>query len=225
VSHDGAEQFDVRPVTVLTETSAERTLARACAAVGLDVAGARMLRLGEHAMFRLAAPIVVRIARSAASKQDARKEITTARWLEDEGYPAVRALAIEQPLLIDGRVVTFWHALSDDGADYGTTAEVAALLLRLHGLTPSVGLELPELRPFGRVARRIDGALWLEQVDREFLRARREQLSQQYEQLAFALPRGVIHGDASVGNVIHDTNGHAVLIDLDGSLSGLGSGT
>jgi len=30
------------------------------------------------------------------------------------------------------------------------------------------------------------------------------------------LPRGVIHGDASVGNVIRDTTRHAVLIDLDG---------
>ncbi|MGH3568173.1 MAG: phosphotransferase family protein [Pseudonocardia sp.] len=33
--------------------------------------------------------------------------------------------------------------------------------------------------------------------------------------LPFALPRGHIHGDANVGNVICDDRGHAVLIDLD----------
>ena len=30
------------------------------------------------------------------------------------------------------------------------------------------------------------------------------------------LPQGVIHGDASIGNVLHDRNGEPVVIDLDG---------
>ena len=97
----------------------------------------------------------------------------------------MRALAIEQPLLLDGRVVTFWQALSDDGANYGTTAEVAALLVRLHGLTPPATLGLTELRPFARVTRRIDSALWLSQDDRGFLRARQEDLAERHEQLTF----------------------------------------
>ena len=37
-----------------------------------------------------------------------------------------------------------------------------------------------------------------------------------YENLQFVLPQGVIHGDASVGNVLRDTQGDPVLIDLDG---------
>jgi aminoglycoside phosphotransferase (APT) family kinase protein len=184
--------------------------------VGLDPVDARMLRLGEHAMFRLAAPIVVRIARSSASEPDARMEVSVARWLQGVDYPAVRALPIDQPLLHDSRVVTFWRALSDDGTEFGTTAEVADLLVKLHALRPPCSLALAGLRPFARVARRIDSALWLSPDDREFLRARREQLAQQYDQLTFVLPLGVIHGDASVGNVICDAAGQAVLIDLDG---------
>jgi aminoglycoside phosphotransferase (APT) family kinase protein len=175
-----------------------------------------LLRLGEHAMFRLAAPVVVRIARSAVFEPDARKEVSVARWLQAVKYPAVRALAIEQPLLVDGRVLTLWQALSDDGADFGTTAEVAALLVRLHGLAAPASLALDELRPFARVTRRIESALWLSSEDREFLRAQHQQLARCYEQLAFVLPHGVIHGDASVGNVIRDITGQAVLIDLDG---------
>jgi hypothetical protein len=54
----------------------------------------------------------VRIAKSAAHEQDSRKEVSVANRLQDVGYPAVQALAIERPLLLDGRVVTFWQALS-----------------------------------------------------------------------------------------------------------------
>jgi hypothetical protein len=185
--------FDLGPVADLTEASARQTLAGACRAVGLDPVDARMLRLGEHAMFRLAAPIVVRIARSSASEPDARMEVSVARWLQGVDYPAVRALPIDQPLLHDSRVVTFWRALSDDGTEFGTTAEVADLLVKLHALRPPCSLALAGLRPFARVARRIDSALWLSPDDREFLRARREQLAQQYDQLTFVLPLGVIH--------------------------------
>ena len=34
--------------------------------------------------------------------------------------------------------------------------------------------------------------------------------------LSLSLPQGVIHGDANIGNVLHDVNGDPVVIDLDG---------
>lgn len=110
----------------LTAASAEATLIRACQASDLDPEGARLLRLGEHAMFRLADPIVVRIARTTAYESDARKEVAVAKWLESRDYPAVRALDTRQPLRMDGRVITFWAAVSDDENAYGNTAELAA---------------------------------------------------------------------------------------------------
>jgi aminoglycoside phosphotransferase (APT) family kinase protein len=198
--------------TVMTTRA---TLERACKIAGFDQRGARLLRLGENAMFRLAQPIVVRIARTAAYEPDARKEVAVARWLEAENYPAVRALPIDQPLVIDGYVVTFWEAVSDEEV-YGTPAEVAALLVRLHALTPPAGLDLQPLRPFARAERRIEQNGWLSPGDQSFLRTRLEELRARYAQLQFILPPGVIHGDASVGNVIHDGDGRPVLIDLDG---------
>jgi aminoglycoside phosphotransferase (APT) family kinase protein len=216
VTEVGAWPSGPKGAADLTDASAQQTLNRACTAAGLDPAGARLLRLGEHAMFRLGGPVVVRIARSAAFERDARKEVSVARWLQTVEYPAVRALPIEQPLLVDDRVVTFWQALSDDGTDFGTTAEVAALLVKLHQLTPPAGLALAALQPFARVPRRIDSALWLCTDDRDSLRAMHEELAERYSELEFELPQGVIHGDASVGNVIRDVSGQAVLIDLDG---------
>ena len=38
----------------------------------------------------------------------------------------------------------------------------------------------------------------------------------QYSKLEFVLPQGVIHGDANVGNVLRDSHGNPVVIDLDG---------
>jgi hypothetical protein len=190
-------------------------LDQACRVAGLDSRGARLLRLGEHAMFRLAEPVVVRIARSAAYEADACREVAVARWLEAEDYPAVRVLPIKQPLVIGGRVVTFWGALGD-GEVYGSPSEVASLLARLHRLVPPDSLGLKPLRPFARAERRIEHGEWLSPPDRSFLLERLEKLKVQYSRLDFVLPAGVIHGDASVGNVIHDRDGRPVLIDLDG---------
>ena len=138
-----------------------------------------------------------------------------ARWLESEGYPAVRALSIDQPVVVDGRVVTFWEVISDADS-YGSTAEVASLLVRLHGMEPPASLDLPVLRPFARAELRIDANGWLSSDDRDFLQGRLKELWSRFAELEFALPQGVIHGDASVGNVIHDDEGQPVLIDLDG---------
>jgi aminoglycoside phosphotransferase (APT) family kinase protein len=198
-----------------TMTSTRATLTRACELAGFDDRGARLLRLGENAMFRLAEPVVARVARTAAYEPDARREVAVARWLESEDYPAVRALDISQPLAVDGRVVTFWESVADDEV-YGTPAEVGGLLVRLHALTPPGSLGLPPLRPFARAQRRIEINSWLVSQDRSFLGDRLAELEARYAQLQFALPEGVIHGDASVGNVIHDATGRPVLIDLDG---------
>ncbi len=198
-----------------TAVTTREILDQACRVAGFSPRGARLLRLGEHAMFRLAEPVVVRIARSAAYEPDARREVAVARWLEAEDYPAVRVLPVEQPLVIGGRVVTFWGALGD-GDVYGSPSEVAGLLARLHRLVPPDALGLKPLRPFARAERRIEHSEWLSRPDRSYLRERLEELRAQYGHLEFVLPAGVIHGDASVGNVIHDRDGRPVLIDLDG---------
>jgi aminoglycoside phosphotransferase (APT) family kinase protein len=41
-------------------------------------------------------------------------------------------------------------------------------------------------------------------------------LQARYADLSFVLPPGVIHGDANVGNVLHNQQGKPVVIDLDG---------
>ncbi|MFC5946469.1 phosphotransferase, partial [Micromonospora harpali] len=147
-----------------TPESTKDTLLEACAAVGLDPANAELIRLGENAVYRLASPVIVRIGRTVAYADDARKEVAVARWLATEDYPATRALPIDQPVIVDGRVVTFWESLSEV-EEYGSPVEVGALLARLHTLEPPAGLQIPRLEPFARAERRITGNDWFSPED------------------------------------------------------------
>ncbi len=99
----------------LGEAETRALLQHACAATGLSADGARLLRLGSNAVYRLTAPVVVRIARPDADPGSVRRTVAVARWLRSAGYPAVRATDADQPVIIDGHAVTFWQAISDDG--------------------------------------------------------------------------------------------------------------
>jgi aminoglycoside phosphotransferase (APT) family kinase protein len=202
--------------TELNPARAGALLEKACVSVGFDPEGARLLRIGSNAVYRLAAPVVVRIARSGASLGQAQRSVAVARWLESVGFPAVRAVNVDQPLVVDQHVVTFWGAVSDDGDQYASVREVAEILVKLHALHAPGSLHLPPLAPFENAARRIEVNGWLAPGDRAFLTSRLAELQDKYEQLEFVLPPGVIHGDASIGNVLRDYQGDPVLIDLDG---------
>jgi thiamine kinase-like enzyme len=200
-------------VTSEAETSA--LLERACEAADLTATGARLLRLGSNAVYHLTAPVVVRIGRPESATKSAGRTVDVARWLESAGYPAVRALGVEQPIVIDGHAVTFWESVSDDGDEYATIGEVAAVISQLHTLTAPESLHLPALEPFADAEERIAESRWLSNDDRSYMAGELDKLRDEYTGLNFALPQGVIHGDASIGNVLHDRHGNPVVIDLD----------
>jgi aminoglycoside phosphotransferase (APT) family kinase protein len=191
-------------------------LERACLIAGLEAEGARLLRVGSNTVYRLTAPVIVRISRPAVDAEHARRTVGVARWLESVNYPAVRVLDVDQPVVLDGHAITFWEALSDDGDQYATVGEVAEVLVELHELVPPDDLHLPALERFEDAAERIRTNNWLTAGDRDFLTETLASMRDQYSELEFVLPRGVIHGDANVGNVLHDYHGNPVVIDLDG---------
>jgi Ser/Thr protein kinase RdoA (MazF antagonist) len=204
----------------LGEAETRALLQEACAARGLSADGARLLRLGSNAVYRLAAPVVARIARPDANPETARRTVAVARWLQSAGYPAVRAIDVDQPVIIDSHAVTFWEAVSDDGSEYAAIAEVAEVIARLHKLTAPGNLHLPALEPFENAGDRIALSEWLSPDDRDYLTRELVKLKGQYARLDFALAPGVIHGDANIGNVLRDEHGKPVVIDLDGFATG-----
>ncbi|MFB7651307.1 MULTISPECIES: aminoglycoside phosphotransferase family protein [unclassified Streptomyces] len=198
-----------------TSARVTRVMATACRAAGLDGNEAELIRLGENALFRLAsAPVIVRVARGREWLPTARKEVAVSRWLAGEGFSAARIVEdLEQPLLIDGYPVTFWRQIveGDRKPAYG---ELGAVLRDLHTLTVPAGLELSRFDPFGRQELRIDRAS-IPEDDRTFLRKRWRELQDRYKELEFETPKGPVHGDAHVQNLMVDDRGRVVLIDFE----------
>jgi aminoglycoside phosphotransferase (APT) family kinase protein len=216
----GAAFLTELAVPIFSAESTGQTLVKACAAAGLDADGAELLRTGDNAIYRLGTvPMVVRIARTMDDLPDVQTQVAVARWLESAAFPAVRLDGpADQPVVIDGRVVTFWELLAEHEV-YGTVAELAQLLRRLHELQPPPELALPRLRPLHRLRPGIERA-GLEYPDLAFLLSRLEELGEAYARLEFTLPPGPVHGDATVSNILRDSEGAAVLIDLEGFAAG-----
>jgi aminoglycoside phosphotransferase (APT) family kinase protein len=187
----------------------------ACEAAGLDVQGARLIRLGENALFHLPGPgVVVRVARSMAYWEDAVREVAVARWLASQGFPAARTYAgVAQPAEATGRPVTFWEFIEGRDGDPSDIAVLAGLLARLHRLPHPEGFTLPPDDPLGRVHRRLESVAVTKQ-DREFLLARLEAVEAELPRLRFPLPPGPVHGDAHVQNLMITASG-PVMIDFE----------
>lgn len=211
-SLNGSTQFTPEATRVL--------LAEACRLVGLDANEARLIRLGENAIYRLSdAPFVVRIARSAQMLDDVRKEMRVARWLAIEDYPAIRLVSdlhdAETPLLVESHPVTFWHSIDSVEPSPGPS-DLGQLLRRLHELPVPEWLALPNFQPFSRVERRLNcppPEATSEEVD--FLRSRFKQLQDAVANLKFQFPFGPVHGDAHPKNLLRRTTGDVVLLDFE----------
>ncbi|MEU2043818.1 phosphotransferase enzyme family protein [Nocardia niwae] len=189
---------------------------RACRSVGLDPAGAALLRLGENMLYRLAtAPVVVRIGRDMNHWEDACKEVAVASWLASQDFPAARIYDIgtEQPLAMDGHPVTFWRFLPGRPANIDEAGVLGALLRRLHHLEQPE-IELPPVRAFNHVPARLDAAP-IPCSDKDLLRGRVSELEQELAFMDFRLPARAIHGDAHVKNIMIADDGAATLIDLE----------
>jgi len=175
--------------------------------------------MGSNAVFRIDAETIARVAPSTGHRANAQKQIDVARWLDAIDYPATRAAAVPQPVEAEGRIATFWKSVSPETV-YAPIRDVAALIRRLHALSVPASLVLPELCPFGSESDPLPEFVGLPSRDAHYLRRRIEWARSAFLSLPYELPAGVIHGDANVGNVLVDTTGQAVLIDLDSFSTG-----
>jgi aminoglycoside phosphotransferase (APT) family kinase protein len=202
----------------LTRDRLHSLLVAVCARAGLPSAGAELIKFTNNAVFRLGrAPVVVRIAGSTAARECVPTMVRTARWLARHDFPAVRLLpGCEQPLRVDGHLVTLWEHVPDTGTRVGG-ADLAALLRRLHALPDPP--ELPPWRPTDAVRRRLAEPEDLGPGDHAFLLDECDEVEQRLAALDYVLPPGVIHGDVFAGNVIVGPGG-PVLCDFDGAAIG-----
>lgn len=197
------------------EASTRRVLAEACKAVGLSDRDAELIRVGQNAVFRLISEhVVVRVGRSASMRDAVRRELDIARWLADVDFPAQRIVEdIDQALVIDGRVVSFWWML-DDVEPRPSVGELGLTLRQLHGLPVPSHINLAPFRIMARVPDRIASAS-ISHDDRVFLRDLWRELQNQYDALTFSSEHVAIHGDAQTSNILRGRDGRTYLIDFD----------
>ena len=188
-------------------------LAVACRRAGLSAEAVQLLSAGENHVYRLAGGAIARVSKPGQERAAAR-EVFLGGWLNANKVRAVRpydALEIDQPVLVDGHPVTFWHDLGDHRA--GTPREVATALKRLHSLPIPIEMAT-QVAPFVRLKERITAATWLPADDRTWLLARLEDLQAGWRDRPGGLPDAVIHGDAWAGNVVSATEG-VTFLDLE----------
>jgi hypothetical protein len=182
-------------LNILAERAAD-ALRVACSRVGLDGRGAVLLRPHSNVVFRLVRePVVVRIAPSAATFPRAANAVRVTRWLTGLGFPTVVPVPeIEQPIVADEHVVTFWRYLPQP-AGKPHVADLGRLLAEFHAL-PMPPFTLPRNRPMERLRQAMAESRALTGEQEAFLAGRCERLLEEYGRLQFVLPPGLIHGDA-----------------------------
>ena len=199
----------------LSEAGTRVLLREACAATGLSPDGARLLRLGSNAVYRLTAPVVVRITR-----RDADLSSLGGRLLSPAGSKVGGIRQSERSMWTSQSLSTVTP--SPSGKPSPTTAGIRRDRGSCRGYSPAPyafragQLHLPELRPFENAGSRIADSEWLSPSDRDYMTAELTRLKANTPGLISRLPRGVIHGDANIGNVLRDLDSNPVVIDLDG---------
>jgi aminoglycoside phosphotransferase (APT) family kinase protein len=193
---------------------AEGVLVAACETTGLDRKDARLLRLGENALFHLPVQaIVVRIARTMDYWGDSVKEVAVARWLEDSSFPAAQVYQVAQPIEVSGHPVTFWRFINGRNGGHADVTNLGALLRHLHKLQQPAEFKLPPEDILGRVRGRVENAS-VSLSDKDFLLHRLEGLTAEVSGLRYPLTPAPTHGDAHVQNLMI-RDGRAILIDFE----------
>lgn len=201
----------------------------------LPIDGAHLVHRHSAAVVALEdAELVLRVAaHTEAAVARARVAVAVTRWLADNGFPCtVPSRALEQPLPIQGHVVSIWRLEHLAPGPAATCAELGAILRQLHD-RPEPPLSLPALGdPFGSVVRAIDravvdvtsasgrGAPNHLQTDLRWLKAHVGEVRSRWASLRFTRPIGLIHGDAHPGNLMRRGDGSLVLGDWDHAARG-----
>ena len=190
----------------------KRILEEAAGSVGVDVAGAGLLRNGSHVMWALPGGIVGRVGERGSS-EEATKEVAVSRWLERSAVRAVRASSIEvQPTIVDGYPVTWWELLPQHRP--ASPAELGATLQKLHSIKTQPEFQLPTFSTFDVSRERLDGVQGFDD-EVTWLSERMDVLERQFHELVPSMQSGVIHGDAWQGNVAVIQNGESIILDFE----------
>ncbi|MGW4690979.1 phosphotransferase family protein [Kitasatospora cineracea] len=187
-------------------------LQAACEETGLPAEGAELIRDMDNAMWRLPGTGTVARVHGPGTEAVARNEVRGAYWLYANHIPVALPRHAE-PVLVDGRPVTFWTDLGNGGPT--TPGEIARILRDLHNLPVPAPAEvpLPTYNPFLLLPGQIDAAQTTDEA-KAWLHDHAAELREQWLALDWPTATCVIHGDSGPGNTMVTASGPH-LIDLE----------
>jgi Ser/Thr protein kinase RdoA (MazF antagonist) len=171
-----------------------------------------LIRLGTRAVFKLASGLVLARVTTAARLSDAQYELSVARWLTSAGVPVDQPWPGSELCEVDGLAVTLW--VYREGA-WATTRELATVLRKLHAVRRDGAVPLRVWNPYPPMRQRLDASAVLSPPEKAALGTMIQANEAAVRELDFALTPGVIHGDASVGNIWRTPEADLVLFDLE----------
>jgi Phosphotransferase enzyme family len=196
----------------------QEALLAATTQVGLDPRGAVILHIRGNVVYYLPREGAVARLRPAQGPLDEVLERFTAaiqvtRWLRAHGFPTTEPLDLRQPVIVPGHVATFWRYVTVTGGERRDVTALGQLVRRLHELPPPP-VALPAADPLGSLRTDAEHSGAITPQEREWLLARADELERRFPHERWALGRGLVHGDAHVGNLLYAPDG-AVLCDWD----------
>jgi hypothetical protein len=182
-------------------------LRQACAAAGLDTAGARLIHHYSNAIYLLPAhDAVARITYGHDAAERITRSQAITRWLgQQHQFPASQPLNDTSPVTVNNAVVSFWaYYPQPQNAPPLTSEHLAALLRLLHDAgTPP--LDLPAWVPLVSLHATVSDparSAALTRDERTWVMARIAEVREKIAGLDWPLGTGLIHGDAWAGNLL-----------------------
>ena len=193
-------------------------LREACALAGLDDHDAVLLHIRGNAVYHLPRNDAIARVRFAPTRPNGVRDqlvavLQTTSWLRRLGYPATEPLDLDQPVAVDGHLVTFWRYVTVIADGVRDAAALGRLIRRLHSI-PAPDISLPPANLLGSLRVDLHDSDAVTPADREWLLASADVLEQRYLRTRWTLGSGLIHGDAHAGNLLHAV-GPVVLGDWD----------
>jgi len=193
-----------------------RAAAAMCAQVGLWASELELLRFGSNAVFGVDEAHVLRVMRPGTSEDAVQRELELVREFDRLGVPTVRLAddVAAQPLKALNCLGTVWERLAEPEQD-NVHGALGQLVRIFHQRTPDLRVPLQPWRQLALSDQRL--AQQREHYAAEDVRMLTQwskRIAGELEEVQPALPAGVVHGQAEVGNVLF-RDGQPVLIDFE----------
>ncbi|MDQ3764159.1 MAG: phosphotransferase [Actinomycetota bacterium] len=197
-------------------SDARRAAIAMCHRAGLSEVVGKLLRFGNNAVFALGEAYVLRVMPPSTSRADVQQEIDLAREFARLDVPVAHLAELDtvQPLEAHDRLGTVWERLEEPDRDQ-LYQPFGQLLRTFHQRTAGLRVPLGPWRPLASTDRRLAQLHGhYSPADMAMLKDWSERIAAELDQVEPALPRGVIHGQAEVGNILLRA-GDPVFIDLE----------